>query len=70
MGYYFDYLEFDKDIDRHEEKVKIDEVHEFIRKGIEEDDEPPDEDSIIEGLGYSDDDWELVRKAYELYWKG
>ena len=56
---------------QNEEEKLIESIHEFIDRRIEQDEngEPPDEDTVIEGMGLSDEHWDLVGKAYEIYWR-
>ena len=53
-----------------DEDELIEDVIEFITKRTNEDEdgEPPDEDTVVEGMGFSDAHWDLVRKAYDIYW--
>ena len=48
----------------------IEDVIDFIIKRTDEDEdgEPPDEDTVVECMGLSDAHWDLVRKAYDIYW--
>jgi hypothetical protein len=68
---------FDEMVDREESRIReseekelIQQIHAFIDKRTEEDEngEPPDEDTIVEALDLGNQE-EIVSKAYELYWK-
>ncbi len=59
--------ERERQSDNEQELIQL--IHRFIDERNESDGEPPDEDTIAEGLDLGDDFDSVIRKAYELYWK-
>lgn len=70
MGYAEDryFEEFMKEEREQEEQEIIKHIHTFIEERNKEEGEPPDDDAILEALDLGDD-YDIVEKAYELYWK-
>jgi hypothetical protein len=57
----------DFDVGKKDDGLKIAEINNFIDSWIDEGGKPPDEDTIIEVMGFTDEQ-DLVREACTQYW--